>query len=80
MMIRKFLNISIVFLGIFFLGCGYSPIAHQAKEVLGKSVFIEVNIALRDPKNSITLKDEVSKVVFEKLHTNLVNKEEADSF
>lgn len=59
--------------------CGYQPIAHKAKEAVGDKVFVVVKINLRDPQNSVVLKDEVSKAIFERLHTNVSSKEEATS-
>ena len=38
-----------------------------------------MKISLRDPQNSITLKDEISKSIFERLHARVVDKKEATS-
>ena len=64
---------------LFFVGCGYQPIAHQANKAFGGKIFVEVKISLRDPQNSITLKDEISKSIFERLHARVVDKKEATS-
>ena len=64
---------------LFFVGCGYQPIAHQANKAFGGKIFVEVKISLRDPQNSIILKDEISKSIFERLHARVVDKKEATS-
>lgn len=64
---------------VFLAGCGYTPIAHHTKEVFGDRIFVEVKIDVRDPKNSVTLKDEVSKAIFKKLHTAISNKEDSNA-
>ncbi len=64
---------------VFLAGCGYQPIAHQANKALGGKVFVEVKISLRDPQNSVELKDSVSRSIFERLHSRVVDKQEADS-
>ena len=64
---------------VFLAGCGYQPIAHQATNALGGKVFVEVKISLRDPQNSVELKDSVSRSIFERLHSRVVDKQEADS-
>ena len=64
---------------VFLAGCGYQPIAHQANKALGGKVFVEVKISLRDPQNSVELKDSVSRSIFERLHSRVVDKREADS-
>ncbi|EES89664.1 LPS assembly lipoprotein LptE [Helicobacter canadensis] len=61
------------------VGCGYQPIAHQANKALGGKVFVEVKISLRDPQNSVELKDAISRSIFERLHSRVVDKQEADS-
>lgn len=61
------------------VGCGYQPIAHQANKALGGKVFVEVKISLRDPQNSVELKDAISRSIFERLHGRVVDKQEADS-
>lgn len=61
------------------VGCGYQPIAHQANKTLGGKVFVEVKISLRDPQNSVELKDAISRSIFERLHSRVVDKQEADS-
>lgn len=64
---------------VFLAGCGYQPIAHQVNKALGGKVFVEVKISLRDPQNSVELKDSVSRSIFERLHSRVVDKQEADS-
>ncbi|MDY4426717.1 MAG: LptE family protein [Helicobacter sp.] len=64
---------------VFLAGCGYQPIAHQANKALGGKVFVEVKISLRDPQNSVELKDSVSRSIFERLHSRVMDKQEADS-
>ena len=66
-------------IALFLAGCGYKPISHHVRDNLGDSVFIEVKIDTRDPQNSVILKDEMSKMVFEKLHLNVVGKDETDN-
>lgn len=61
------------------VGCGYQPIAHQANKALGGKVFVEVKISLRDPQNSVELKDTISRSIFERIHSRVVDKQEADS-
>lgn len=64
---------------LFLVGCGYKPMSHHVRENLGNSVFIEVKIDTRDPQNSVILKDEMSKMIFEKFHLDIADKNEADN-
>ncbi|WP_299547373.1 LPS assembly lipoprotein LptE [uncultured Helicobacter sp.] len=69
----------IAFLIFSLSACGYKPLAHNTQKTLGDKIYIEVKIDPRDPQNSVTLKDELSKSIFERLHANVVSKEEATS-
>lgn len=64
---------------ICFSACGYKPLAHNTQKTLGDKIYIEVKIDPRDPQNSVTLKDELSKSIFERLHANIVDKDETTS-
>ncbi len=68
----------LIFLQIVLLcACGYKPISHSVRENLGDKVYISVKINTRDPQNSVILKDELSKKIIDRLHADIVNKEEA---
>lgn len=73
----SFLILGVLLAGL--VGCGYQPIAHQANKALGGKVFVEVKISLRDPQSSVALKDVISRSIFERLHSRIAEKEEADS-
>lgn len=62
---------------LLFSACGYQPIAHKAQKAVGDKVYVEVKINARDPQNSVALKDEISKAIFERLHANVSNKEDS---
>ncbi len=59
--------------------CGYQPIAHRAQEAVGDKVFVEVKINPRDPQNSVVLKDEITRAIFERLHVNVGSREDSTS-
>lgn len=73
---KKIIVLSFV---IFFIGCGYKPIAHHSKEALGKKVHIEVKIDTRDSQNSVVLKDKLAASVMDRLHLEIVDKDESYS-
>lgn len=72
-------HLLIAFLAFYFSACGYKPLAYNTQKTLGDKIYIEVKIDPRDPQNSVTLKDELSKSIFERLRANIVDKEEATS-
>ena len=70
---------SLVALLVVLSACGYQPIAHKAQEAIGDKVFVEVKINPRDPQNSVVLKDEITRAVFERLHANATSREDSTS-
>lgn len=60
-------------------GCGYIPSAEYAKKALGESVFVQLNINLPNPENSVELKDALNKIILSRFQTRIAGKEEADS-
>ena len=57
------------------LGCGYKPSTYYAKEEISGKVFLKVTIDLVDPQNSVLIKDEINKLLIQKLDADLVEKE-----
>ncbi|MCI4405770.1 MAG: hypothetical protein JHC35_00630 [Sulfuricurvum sp.] len=62
---------------IFFAGCGYQPVSHCTKNVLGESVSTEVVVSMEDPQNTAIIKDAVDTAVITKFRTSLVAKNES---
>ena len=68
-----------IILGITFTACGYRPSATYAKQEMRGSVFVRLNVSLEDPRNSVLVKDAVTKILIQKLGSNMVdNEREAD--
>lgn len=64
---------------IFFVGCGYQPASHFAKNVMGESISTEVVISMEDPQNTVLIKDAVDTAVITKFRTALVPKNSAQT-
>lgn len=58
------------------ISCGYKPSSYYAKKEMEGNVFVKLNVSLVDPKNSVLVKDAISKLLIQKLDSNLVNSEE----
>lgn len=55
-------------------GCGYRPSSQYAKNVVLDSVSTEVRVSLRDPENSVLIKDAVNRAVLERFRASLTEK------
>ena len=60
-------------------GCGYRPASKITQSVLGEKVFIDVLISVKDPKNSVLIKDALKEAMIGRLGRNVVSKEEAQT-
>lgn len=68
--------ISLLLISILFLtSCGYRPSAYYANQELGKDLFVRLDIAPSDPKNSVLVKDAVTKILIQRVGSNMVNSE-----
>jgi len=57
---------------LFFNGCGYKPTYIYTKKVLGDDIYVDVDISLKDPQNSVLITDAVNEAVISKFRSNLV--------
>lgn len=53
-------------------GCGYKPTTHYAKKELSGKVFVKLLIDLKDPRNSVLIKDAMNQLLIQKLDSKLV--------
>ena len=69
-----------LFLALLVIGCGYKPSSYYAKQEIGKKVYVDLNINIKDPRNSVIIKDIVNETLITKLGSKLVyKKSEADT-
>lgn len=68
--------IFLLFVSILFLtSCGYRPATYYAKQELGKDLYVRMDISPADPKNSVLVKDAVTKILIQRVGSNMVNSE-----
>ena len=75
---RAFIAFTIL-LTIFFWGCGYKPTSLFANKILGDSIYAEVEISIKDPQNSILIKDAINEAILNKFKGRISSKEDATS-
>ncbi|MDZ7817391.1 MAG: LPS assembly lipoprotein LptE [Aliarcobacter sp.] len=74
--LKKLLFVIFTFsIGFFISACGYKPSSYYAKKEMEGNVFVKLNVSLEDPKNSVLVKDAVTKLLIQKLDSKLVDKE-----
>lgn len=80
--ILKSLNVLLIafILSAFFTGCGYRPASHYAKKEIAGKIYVNLEVNLSDPKNSVLIKDALNELLVNKLNAKLVHtEEEADT-
>ncbi len=68
-----------IILSFLLIGCGYKPAKHYVHHVLGPKVYTYVKVDLRDPQNSVLIKDALNQAVLRRFGQNLVPKKRADT-
>ena len=72
--LKKLLFIIFTFsLAFFIVACGYKPSSYYAKKEMEGNVFVKLNVSLEDPKNSVLVKDAITKLLIQKLDSKLVD-------
>jgi hypothetical protein len=65
-----------VLIGVIFTACGYKPASTYAKKEINGKVFVNLNVNIEDPKNSVIIKDAMTELLVHKLDSKLVAKKE----
>lgn len=82
---NKFLNsiVLAVFITTYsslFTGCGYKPTTSYIKDSIRGNVYVDIDVNLEDPKNSVLIKDAMHEIVLSRFKNKLVYKKwKADS-
>ncbi len=76
----KILLTSLTLFFIFFsLGCGYKPSSIYAKEALGERVFADIKIDLKEPENTILIKDAINEAIISRFKGKISDSANATS-
>lgn len=67
---------SIVMVLFVIIGCGYRPSSYYTKKILGDKIYVEVHIDVRDPENSVLIKDAINEAVVSKLNSKIVDRKD----
>lgn len=68
--------ILVVLISLLFSACGYKPASTYAKKEIKGKVFVNLNVNIEDPKNSVLIKDAMVELLTQKLGNKLVDKKE----
>ena len=60
-------------LAFFINACGYKPSTYYAKKEMEGNVFVNLDVSLVDPRNSVLVKDAVNKILIQKLDSKMVS-------
>lgn len=68
-------SLFIIFVALFFIACGYRPAAYYAKQELEKDLYVRLDVSPADPKNSVLVKDAVTKILIQRVGSSMVDSE-----
>lgn len=60
------------FLSFLITACGYKPSSYYVNKELGEKVFVDLLIDLKDPRNTVLIKDEINEILVHRLGKKLV--------
>ena len=72
------LIVTLVLALLFFSACGYKPSSSYAKQEINGTVFVDLEVNIEDPKNSVLIKDALTEQLVYKLGSKLVNNTTVD--
>lgn len=76
-MIKKIVYaISLIFL---LSACGYKPLSYYSRSVLNQKIYVQTEVSISDPKNSLIIKDALNEAILKRFGASLAKKEEADT-
>ncbi len=61
-------------------GCGYKPSSHAISHIFEDTVYLEVLVDKIEPENAPFIKDELSRLVYQRFKGRVAGKEEAKSY
>ena len=77
--INLFKKVFLILFVSLFLSCSYKPSAYYAKKEFSNNIYVDLDINLEDPKNSVLIKDAMNKLIISRLDSKLVKRKiEAD--
>jgi len=72
-------KITIPFILMSLLSCGYKPTSHSIKNIFGESIYVDVRIDKVEPKSAVYIKDEMRKFIYTRFHSKIEDLNHADS-
>jgi hypothetical protein len=64
---------------VIFSACGYKPTSVYTQKVLGEDIYVKVETSLKDPENSILIRDALNEAVIYKFNARTTQKEDASA-
>lgn len=72
-------HLALVLILVFLTSCGYKPVSKVSQNILGKRVYADVKISIKDPENTVLLKDALLEAVVSRFGSSLVEKSYAQT-
>ena len=60
-------------------GCGYKPSTAFSKKVLGDKIYVDLDINIEEPENSVFIKDAINEAIYNRFKAQLTNKKDANT-
>ena len=75
-----FISLFIIYYSLFILsGCGYKPSTVFSKKVLGDRIYVDLDINVEEPENSVFIKDAINEAIYDRFRSKLSSKKDANT-
>ncbi len=58
---------------LIFFGCGYKPSSYYTKQIIGDKIYTKVYVDVKDPENSVLIKDAINEAIVTKFKSSIAN-------
>ncbi len=72
-------SLAFFILMLFFVGCGYYPVAHFTKKALGENIYVSLKVHVANAENSVAIKDMLNRLIVARFQKKLTDQESADT-
>lgn len=64
---------TLIISALIFFGCGYKPSSYYTKQIIGDKIYAKVFIDVKDPENSVLIKDAINEAIVTKFKSSITD-------
>jgi hypothetical protein len=77
--LKLLLALGYLLLALSFNACGYKPASIYTKNVLGDKIYVDLDVDINNPQNSVLIKDALNEAIINKFKAQISNQKNANT-